>query len=705
MEKRNLIIRLIILGLMSAGLVFLMGGRLLGLQFIHADVFVQTQERITSRSVTLHAARGEIYDRYGRPLATNKLSFNMTLDPFGFFIPRWEKRDIDEREFGYALALIRDAQACGVPYAAPLLPVTPPPFGYTEMTEAQERYLAYYLEKKGWPDVLTAAELMDRLFDEYGMTGEVGGAGGLLMSAYEARLAAGVLYELDLRYEAAGFPPYLHNVPAYTFAQDVSMDLMSRVSERGYPGIEIVPVTAREYSTAAAGHLLGRIGPIQDDMQAYRELGYRGDELVGVEGAEAAFESWLRGLAGERTDELNSHGHVVGVTVTRQPRAGQHIYLTIDIRLQEALERALADGVATLNATGVELRGLEAEAAAAVIIDVWTGEVLAAANFPTYSPQAFMQEYGELAEDPLRPLFNRAIFGTYAPGSTFKMVTGAAAMESGTVTASTRIFDEGIYTHYMAPQPRCHIYPGSHGRVDAVEALKVSCNYYYYDIGRRTGIEEIVRWAHLFGLGLPTGFELEGGARTRLGWVAGPEASLALGIPWYPGNTLTSAIGQDNNQVTPLQLANYTAAIANGGTLNRAHLLKEALSFDYGYEYYVAQPEVLSSPDLAPSTVRALQQGMLEVTRFGGTAYSVFRDYPIAVAGKTGTAQIVDDRPNNGVFVCYAPYDSPQIALALVVEKGGAGSTIAFIARDILDIYFRLQEEMANEPIENSLQR
>jgi penicillin-binding protein 2 len=214
------------------------------------------------------------------------------------------------------------------------------------------------------------------------------------------------------------------------------------------------------------------------------------------------------------------------------------------------------------------------------------------------------------------------------------------------------------------------------------------------------GIDQIVKWAHLFGFGRSTGFELE----TRIGWVAGPEAAAATGLRWYPGNTLYAAIGQDNNQVTPLQLANYTAAIANGGTLNKARLLKEALSFDYSYEYYVSQPDALNSLDMSPQTVKMLQEGMLAATRLGGTAYSVFRDYPVAVAGKTGTVQM-GNNPNNGVFVCYAPYDDPQIALALVVEKGGGGSTVATIARDILEMWFSLQEDMANDPRENSLQR
>jgi penicillin-binding protein 2 len=711
MEGAKLTIRLIAMGLLTVALVFAMGGRLIGMQFINTDVYTQgANERTTFRTITMHAARGEIYDRYGRPLVTNKLSYNMTIDHRRFFT--WGK-PFDDVETGNALALIRAAGECGEIYAAALLPVTMPPFAYTEMTAAQQRYLTHYLEMKDWPAGMTAPELMNRLFDEYGMSGVVGGIEGLLMPVYEARLIAGVLYELDLRRQAAiverdivtnaVVKPYMH-VPEYIFIQDVSMEMISRVREHRFPGVDIVPVTARQYNTPAAGHILGRIGPIQDDLDSYLAMGYREDELVGVEGVERAFEHWLHGAAGERRVETNRSGHIVGVTDIRQPQAGQNVYLTIDIRLQEALERKLAESVAWLNENGTALRGLEAEAAAAVIIDVNTGEVLAAANYPTYDPATYLRDYAELIADPLNPLTNRAIFGVYAPGSAYKMVTSAAAMESGIITPTQTVRDEGRYTFYTFPQPVCHIYPGSHGHVNAVRAIAVSCNYYYYDIGRRTGIERIVHWAHRFGLGFPTGFELEGTTRSRLGWAAGPAASEALGIRWYPGNTLSAAIGQDNNMFSPMQLANYTAAIANGGTLYRARLLKEVLSYDYSYEYHVSRPEPFHELGMQPQNIRALQEGMRAVNLPGGTGFSVFNGFPIDVAGKTGSVQI-GNSPNNGVFVCYAPYENPQIAVALVVEKGGAGSTVAPIARDIVEMYFRLQEDMANEAAEFSLVR
>jgi penicillin-binding protein 2 len=688
LEGTKLAIRVAALGVLAVILVFVMGGRLLGMQFIHAESIVRTNERVSVRTHTVHAARGEIYDRYGRPLVTNTLSYNITLDPFRIML--WA-RPIGEREIGFVQEFIQTSEDCGAVYNAGLLPVTLPPFEYTEMTTAQKRYLDHYTEKKNWPENLTAAELMDKLFDEYGMTGGASGAAGLAMSAYEARLVSGVLYEFDLRYLAMGVKPYL-NIPDYIFASDASMELITRVRENKWPGAEIVPVVARQYNTDSAGHILGRIGPIQDGLEEYLARGYRDDELVGVEGAEKAFEHWLHGEAGERRVETIG-GHISGVTDLKQPGAGQNVYLTLDIRLQEEVERVLAEGVTRLNTTGRPLRGLEAEAAAAVIIDVNTGEVLAAANYPTYNPKTYLQDYAELSEDPARPLFNRAVLGTYAPGSTYKMVTAAAGIEEGIVTASEGIHDGGIYTFYTFPQPRCHVYPGSHGRVDSVRALVVSCNYYFYDVGRRAGIDNIVKWAHLFGLGLPTGLELEDPGRTRLGRAAGPEAAGALNIRWYPGNTLSAAIGQDNNLFTPVQLANFTAAIANGGTLYKAHLLKEAVSFDYTYEYHVSTPTPINKIDMAEATVRALQQGMLGVTRPGGTAHSVFRNYPVEVAGKTGSVQ-VGNRPNNGVFVCYAPYDNPQVAVAVVVEKGGAGSTVAPIARDILDVYFRIQREM-----------
>jgi penicillin-binding protein 2 len=695
----KLTFRLIAMTVLVVALAFIMGLRLASLQFSEGAAPEPESLRTVSRSVSVPATRGEIFDRYGRALVTNKLAYNVSVDRAALFRGGLQAEVISR--------LIRAADVSGVAYEQTLLPVTLPPFAYTEMTPDQKEYLDHYRLKKDWPDGLSATELMDRLFDEYGMTGETKGASGLLngLSVYQARLVAGVLYEIDLRYqaglvvrdEASGevTKPYLR-VPAYTFASDVPMELIAIISENRFAGINVVPVTAREIHTDAAGPILGRIGPIQD-AEAYE--GYRLDELVGIEGVEKAFEPWLRGIAGVRAETVTPEGRVVEAVQTAAPEAGKNVFLTIDIRFQEELEWLLAKGVQNLVETGEPLRGQEAEAAAAAVINPNTGEVLAAANYPTYSARTFMEDFAALRDDPLKPLYNRAINGTYAPGSTFKMVTAAAAMENGTVTPSSTVFDRVKYTFYPFPQPSC---TGSHGHVNVCDALKVSCNYYFFETGRITGISEITNWANRFGLGVPTGVELEDTSRDTLGWVANPQTAEALNTEWWDGNTLSAAIGQENNQFTPVQLANYAATIANGGTRYKAHLLKEVLSYDYTYEYHVSKPEAALTLGMQPQNIAALQEGMSAVTQYGGTAYGVFRDFEIPVAGKTGSAQ-VGGRPNNGVFVAYAPADKPQIAVAVVVEKGGAGSTIAPIARDIIDLYFRLQADMRNNPAEGGL--
>ncbi len=697
----KLTIRLIVMSALVVALAFTMGVRLAGLQFSGETDPEPEVLRTSTRTVTVPATRGEIYDRYGRPLVTNKLAYNAVIDRAALFRGGGQAEVI--------LRLIQDADACGVSYEQILLPVSPPPFAYTEATPDQEKYLTHYLMKKGWPEDMSAGELMNRLFNEYGMTDDDEEAPGLPegLSLTEARLAAGVLYEIDLRYQASVVErdeasgevtkPYLF-IPAYTFARDVPMELIARVSENGYAGVSVVSATAREVHTDAAGAILGRIGPIQD-AEGYE--GYQLDELVGVDGVEKAFESWLHGEAGTRLETVTQEGRVVEVAESAEPEAGQNVFLTIDIRFQEELERLLAEGVQNLIENGAPLRGQEAEAAAAAVIDVNSGEVLAAANYPTYSARTFMEDFSSLLEDPLNPLYNRAINGTYAPGSTFKMVTAAAALENGTVTPSSTIFDHVKYTFYPFPQPSC---TGSHGHVNVCNALKVSCNYYFFESGRLAGIQEISRWANRFGLGVPTGVELEDPKRETLGWVASPQTAEALNTEWWDGNTLSAAIGQENNAFTPVQLANYAATIANGGTRYKAHLLKEVLSHDYSYEYFVSRPEVALKLEMQPQNVAALQEGMRAVTQQGGTAYNVFRDFDIPVAGKTGSAQ-VSDRPNNGVFVAYAPADDPQIAVAVAVEKGGAGSTIAPIARDVIDLYFRLQEDMRNNPAEGVLRK
>lgn len=712
MEGYKLTIRLFVLGLLVVLMIFVMGGRLVGLQIMsEPPEYTELKESAYSHTVTVPAARGSILDRYGRPLVTNRLMYIVTIDRSYLHtggVP-WETIH----------SLIEKTRELNLSYTD-TLPVSTPPYRYTEMDSTVKGQMNHYFEKMQWgggvssdalaswnPEI-SAEEFMTRLFVEYGMaerdeeTGRVTNLTGL--SQEEMRRIAGVLYEVEMRYQAGLADTNLNQkyfyVPSYVFAQDVPIELMAHISENRLHGVLVTTQNVREYQTEAAAHILGRVGKIfEENADMYKQLGYSMDELVGVDGAEKAFESWLHGTAGKETIITDANGKTKQKTVV-SPQAGNNVYLTLDIRLQTEVERILEAGVKKLNDTGSELKGKEAEAAAAVILDVKTSEVLAAANYPTYNLATFNEDYASLMEDPLKPMLNRAISGTYAPGSTFKMVTASAALENNIVTPNTIIYDRGIYTYYKDAQPSCWVYPSNHGPETVAGALRDSCNYYFFETGRLAGIREIDRWAKLYGLGELTGIEIDG---EKKGLVAGPETSKMFNDLWTDGNTLSASIGQQNNQFTPIQLANYIACIANGGTLNKTHLLREVVSYDYGRSYYFAQTEKIHTLDMEPQNLLAIQRGMNLVTA-EGTARSVFGNYPIQVAGKTGSVQ-VGDRPNNGVFVLYAPYEDPQIAVVLVVEKGGAGSIIAPLARDIVDAWFRLQTDLTVDSDENSLKR
>lgn len=708
MEGYKLTIRLVALGLLTVLMVLVMGGRLVGLQIMSdapAEV-VSGKEKTYTHTVTLPAARGEILDRYGRPLVTNRFAYALTIDR------SYLQTGGTPCETIYSL--VARTRALKLSYAD-TLPVSAPPFRYTAMSPAVKGQLDHYFEKMQWDPETPAGGLMELLYLEYGMAVQDEKTDEVTFlydwTPEEMRLVAGVMYEVEMRYQAGlaeqnkdknVFQTYYH-VPPYVFAEDIPMELIAYISENRLRGPQVITRNARVYETAAAAHMLGRIGPIWgEDAEYYKELGYSMDETVGTDGAEKAFEGWLHGTAGREVIETDQNGRVLSKAVTL-PQAGNNVILTLDIRLQAEVERILEAGVARLNETGVHLKGLEAEAASAVILDVKTGEVLAAANYPTYNLAAFNEDYADLTEDPLKPMLNRAISGTYAPGSTFKMVTATAALQE-LLTPSNSISCRGIYTFYPDYQPRCWIYPGSHGGETVRTALRDSCNYYFYDTARQIGIEKLGSWAAFYGFGEKTGIELDG---ESAGFMAGPETSEKLGDLWTRGNTLQAAIGQQNSQFTPIQLANYTACIANGGTLYKTHLLREVVSYDYGRKHHVVSPEKLhgaNAPEVAPENLAAVQEGMrLVVTQ--GTAHSVFQGFPIPVAGKTGTVQQVGERPNNGVFVAYAPYDDPQIAVALVVEKGGGGSIVAPLARDIIDAWVRLENDIAAAAPENSLKR
>ncbi len=520
------------------------------------------------------------------------------------------------------------------------------------------------------------------------------------MSAQDARDLAGILYELNLRSSGA----YVAN--EYVYAQDVDIDFITQVKEHSLTGVVIEPTTVRQYHTTYAAHLLGQVTPIYSgEVEYYTSLDLDGDGVpdyslndnVGRGGVEQAFESYLRGTSGVRTVERNTSGKIVSETWLEEPEPGDNVALTLDINLQAYVENTLATAIPQIDVDEAVGGG------ACVILDVDTSEVLACASYPTFDPAKYNSNFNEYAADPLEPLYNRALQGTFAPGSTFKMVTAIAGLEEGLITPTTEIKDEGIYKYYSSPQPRCWIYNtngGNHGSINVSEAIEVSCNYFFYEVGRELGIDTLVDYATRFGLGQKTGLELT----ESPGVMASPEYTESMGGTWYEGSVLSVAIGQESSQFTPIQLANYIATLVNGGSRNATHLLKEVKSSDFSQVLYAKQPELLSTIEIQDENLEAVKAGMLALTTKGSVSQH-FVDLPFRVGAKTGSAQVDGQVEANAVFVCFAPYNDPEVAMALVVQRGGSGSELGAMAADILSYYFSSQETRDEAPTENTLVR
>ena len=701
MEKKQFHRRGLGMLLLLAVILFGLGSSLYDAQMIHGAEYLARSQNSIAETQTVEAARGDILDRYGRVLVSNRVTYQVALNTDAM-----EKNRND-----ILLALIRIARDAGVEWEDTLPITAQPPFRYTTDTPFQYpttdeegspttslTRLGRLAVKMKWIDdptadgaqgapLPTAEELLEKMRESFQL--ELEGA--------DMRAVAGVLYELYYRSMVNSWPPYV-------FAEGVDIDFISKVKEQGLSGVEIEAATVRTYNTEYAAHLLGRVGAIEN-WDAYKDLDldgdgtpdYEMDDTVGKEGAELAFESYLRGTAGVREVERNTSGKVVSEKWTTAPQPGDNVVLTIDIDLQKQVEDILSQAIP-------QLASEDTEGAACVVMDVNRAEVLASASYPSYHLATYSADLAENSADPLKPFLNRAFQGVYAPGSTFKMVTAVAGLESGIIEPDTEIMDTGVYTYYQDDGPQCWYwrqYRRKHGLVNVSEALEVSCNVFFFDVGRRVGIQGLQEFAAKFGLGEPTGIELY----EETGVMAGPEYTQSMGQTWYEGSTLSVAIGQESSQFTPLQLANYIATLVNGGTRYSAHLLKEVKSSDFSQVLYTYEPEVLDSIDIQPENLDAVKAGMLALTTGKGSLARYFQDLPVQVGAKTGSAQVNAETESNAVFVCFAPYDDPQIAISLVVEKGGSGSTLASIAADILLYYFSAEESREETLTENTLIR
>jgi penicillin-binding protein 2 len=620
----------------------------------------------------VEASRGIITDRNGKVLVSNRLAYTLMLSDRDF---------ADDGKLNAAIArLIRLCADNGVTWIDTFPVSETGPFQYLPAAADNESFSAFLKDQNiayFSSATVTAPQLISRLRTALGIEAA--------LTDNEARRIIGVRYELALR------SPCL-------FAEDVPVELISQIVDGQFAGVSTGTSAARVYNTTYAAHILGRISRIYaEDWPTYRDKGYDMDALVGTDGAEAAFEGYLRGTDGTRLITTDDNGKITGELYTEAPQPGHTVALTLDIDLQRDAETALADTIEGMIDKDTLQRG-----GAAAVVKVGTGEVLALASYPTFDLANFNRDYEQLLEDPRLPMFNRAVNGAYAPGSTFKPCTAVAALESGVITPSTTIRDRGIYTYYAFPQPMCWIYSqsgGTHGSINVTQAITVSCNYFFYEVGRLMGIDTLADYAAQFGLGQHTGIEIGDSA----GALASPTYAEGHGLDWTDGQTITAAIGQSYNLFTPLQLANYIATLASGGTHCQAHLLKEVKTFDNARQVYVYDEAPLNTVEISDSTLRAVLSGMHNLTTSGSVS-SQFSHCVVSAGAKTGTAQ-VGTAINNGVFVAFAPYEDPEIAVAVVIEKGGSGAALADTAVEIINAYFSRDDSTAGITGENTLLR
>ena len=668
--RRRLIV---VLSFLVAALVCF-GVVLFNYQIVNGDEYRALSVAGTAKREVVETSRGIITDRNGKVLVSNRLAYTLKFSDSDFGKDQAACNDAVWR-------LIELCQAEGVEWIDPLPLTAEAP--YTLSTETPgETFISWLKSSKlaytGESTVtLTASsdEVMAALRKVYAI------ADGY--TDQQARLIAGVRYGAKIS-------------GGYVFAEDVPVRVISQVVDGHYAGVSTGTSSQRVYNTTYAAHILGRVSRIfAEDWDNYKDKGYSMDALVGKGGVEEAFESYLHGTNGVKLVTTDKNGKVTGELYAKEPQPGNTVALTIDLDLQKVTEDSLAEKIGSMEKRDGLTRG-----GAAAVVSVGTGEVLALASYPTYDLSQWDEMYDTWNKDTVgRPMFNRATDGTYAPGSTFKLCSAVAALESGIVTPSTTIVDRGIYTYYTFPQPKCWIYNsygGTHGAVNVSQAITVSCNYFFYEVGRLMGIKTLDSYATQFGLGQHTGIEIGDSA----GVLASPEYAEKIGETWTDGQTITAAIGQSYNLFTPLQLANYVATLVGGGDHYEAHLLKSAKSFDNSSVVYAYNKAPINHVDMADSTLEAVKKGARGLAT-GSLSY-VFRNCVVDVGCKTGTAE-TGQKLTNGCFVAFAPYDDPQIAVCVVAEQGGGGANLAPVALDIINAYFSSASTTETIEGENSM--
>ena len=646
----------------------------------------QNEDGTYENVVSVYAMRGEIFDCNGKRLVYNEYEQLLILD-YGRMAPTYSAENADIVECWKLIDHFGRRDEVET-YYYPLMGEYP---SYSFDTVLLGRETMSGVKKRICRELEIAEDsdvtsLVTALCKKYGM---IDRKGNPLFSDSEMTDLIRTRYEMEAERFAPGQP--------FVLLRGLSDAEMTAIEERGIRGTDIMKSAKRVYAYPGyASHILGRVGKIfAEDAEYYAALGYPANATVGLDGCEKAFESLLRGRDGKIRVVTDKDRREVSREVISEPENGRDVYLTIDIDLQIAAERALEENIRRISTSAREKNlvneGEDCDCGSLVVQTVTGGKILAAASYPTFDLSTFGEDYASLIDNPVNPLFNRAFDGAYAVGSTFKVCVAAGALTDGTrmangqpFTASTLINTKGKYTFYDDYQPECWIYAyghSSHGTINVTKAIQVSCNCFFYEVGRLMGNDRMCEWCRYFGLGQKTGIEI--GENT--GVLSDSDYILNNGILWTGGSTLATAIGHGYNRFTPLQLAGYLATVLNGGTRYSAHLLLEDREFGSG-SGKVADPGIICEVNIPDDVRKVLINAMSKVVD-ENESVTAFDGFAVKTGGKTGTAKI-SGQIDNGIFIGFAPLDDPVIAVSCVLEKGSHGYNAAFPVRDVMEKYF-----------------
>ena len=676
--------------------------RLVDLQIVKGSEYAEINNERLIRAYSVAAPRGEILDNKGKPLVENRTGYSIRVQKIGlnddelnrilYSAAKLAAEYGAETESSFPIVKDENGKSLTFDFTIEENGGTRPVEGvkYPKTTEKPDEKTS---DAKETEDKTNAGDSEDKRAEKLEAWKKENkltdfSSAEEILGFYEKKYAVSSEYDSDtalaitaIRYamDKASFS----EKNSYKLCRDVDMAVVQQIKEQysDFPGIDVVIEPFRSFTKGTlAAHILGRTGRIY--AEEYAEMkndGYGINDMIGKDGLEKVLEKYLKGKDGYKSVEMSRGGGVTRILQDKEPKSGNYAKLTLDRDLQEATENALKEKISQAVGTG---------SGAAIAVNPKTGGVLAMASYPTYDLSTFNEDYDKLIKSKTKPLINRVLNGTYSPGSTFKPLTSVAALESGTITPDTYITDLGKYTYYPSYQPTCLVYSSSgatHGTINVSQAIGVSCNYFFYDVGRRMGIETLDQYASNFGLGQTTGIELP----ESTGILASPSNRESAGGVWYPGDVLQAAIGQSDNLFTPAQLASYICTLLNKGKRYSLHLVDEVVDYDTNEVVLKKEPEVLSDNPISDSTYNAVTDGMRRVVT-SGTASAAFASSKYKAAGKTGTAE-VPDGADNVLFVGFAPYDDPEIVVAVIIEHGASSSFSAGVAREIFDAYMQIK--------------